>query len=113
MKQYDHLILKLDGDSISRLYAPDGQLGDQVKGRDSIHKFLSTFTNVQVLSQRSITSSIEMSGDTSLQNGSYRQDVIVDQKDTLHIQGNYTALWVWISKEHGWRIQKMVTIPVK
>lgn len=113
MKQYDHLILKLDDDSISNLYAPDGQLGDQVKGRDSIKKFLATFTNVNVLSQESLTSSIVMSGDSSLQKGSYKQEVIVDKKDTVHVKGEYITHWVWINKEKGWKIKKMMTTPVK
>jgi hypothetical protein len=113
MKLYDHLILKLDGDSISRLYASDGQLGNEVRGRDSIKKFLATFTNVNVLSQESVTKSVEISGDSSLQKGSYKQDVVVDHKDTVHIKGDYIAQWIWIAKEQGWRIKKMETIPAK
>jgi len=74
MKHYDHLIKKLDADSISLLYTADGNLGDIAQGRDSIKRFLSSFTNVQVLSQASQTSSIELFGDSAIQKGTYQQN---------------------------------------
>ena len=38
MQKYDRYILHMDVDSISLLYAPDGELGKMAKGRDSIRK---------------------------------------------------------------------------
>jgi hypothetical protein len=108
MKYYDHLILKLDADSISMLYAPDGNLGGIAIGRDSIRKFLSSFKNVRVLSQSSTTGSINIIRDTAIQKGTYTQIDIVSGKDTVRVKGEYTTRWEWIHKE-GWHIKQMTT----
>ena len=108
MKYYDHLILKLDADSIALLYTADGNLGGVAKGRDSIRKFLSSFKNVRVLSQASTTTSIKISRDTAIQNGTYTQSDIVSGKDTVYVKGTYMARWQWIKKE-GWHIKEMTT----
>ena len=94
MKQYDHLILKLDADSIAQLYTSDGELGNVAHGRDSIRKFLSSFKNIKVLSQISNTDSIKMLADTSFQKGTYKQIALVDDKDTITVKGEYSAIWV-------------------
>lgn len=108
MRLYDHLILKMDADSIAWLYTPDGNLGDIAQGRDSIRKFLSTFKNVRVLSQSSETSSIEITGDSSVQKGRYRQVVLVPGKDTIRVKGEFTANWLWNASD-GWHIKHMAT----
>ncbi len=110
MKYYDHLIRKLDADSISLLYTPDGKLGDIAIGRDSIRKFLSSFKNVSVLSQVSTTNSINILGDTATQKGNYTQTDVISGKDTVKVRGEYVAKWQWIRKE-GWHIKQMVTKP--
>jgi hypothetical protein len=112
MKQYDHLILKLDADSIALLYAPDGDLGNIAHGRDSIRNFLLTFKNLKVLSQTSNTTFLKFSGDTALQKGTYQQTVVVAAKDTVNVKGEYTATWIWIPKS-GWHIKHMETKPIK
>ncbi len=111
MKQYDHLIKKLDADSISLLYTANGNLGDIVHGRDSIKKFLSSFLNVRVLSQVSSTKSIDMYGDSATQKGSYQQMDLIAEKDTVRVNGEYTAHWEWIPSD-GWHIKYMVTKPI-
>ena len=112
MKQYDHLILKLDADSIALLYTPDGDLGAIAHGRDSIRKFLLTFKNIKVLSQASTTDTIKIYGDTSLQKGMYYQSALVNNKDTVAVKGEYTATWLWMHKG-GWHIRRMEVKPVK
>jgi hypothetical protein len=112
MKYYDHLIQKLNADSIALLYTPNGKLGDVATGRDSIRKFLSSFKNVQVLSQKSITTSIIMYNDSATQKGTYIQTDILSGKDTIVVKGEYTAHWLWIKRE-GWHINHMETIPIK
>jgi hypothetical protein len=42
----------------------------------------------------------------------YFQDVVINGKDTLHLKGNYTVNWKWLNGE-GWRIEKIVTEPIK
>ena len=108
MNQYDHLIQKMDADSIALLFTPDGNLGDIAKGQDSIRKFLASFKNVKVISTKSITKTIELSGDSSIQKGTYQQVDIIDGKDTVRVKGEFTAKWLWLS-EIGWRIKSMKT----
>ena len=112
MKQYDHLILKMDTDSIALLYTDDGDLGNMAHGRDSIRKFLAGFKNMKVISQSSTTDTITINGDTSLQKGLYHQTVIVAEKDTVKVKGTYTATWLW-KQQDGWHIKRMETKPVQ
>ena len=112
MKQYDHLILKMDTDSIALLYTDDGDLGNMAHGRDSFRKFLAGFKNMKVLSQSSTTDTITINGDTSLQKGLYHQRVIVAEKDTVKVKGAYTATWLW-KPQDGWHIKRMETKPVQ
>ena len=110
MHQYDHLILKLDADSIALLFTPNGDLGNMAHGRDSIKKFLSSFKNIEVLSQLSSTTSIAINKDTAVQKGSYQQTDVIAGKDTVKVKGDYTAIWQWLPKQ-GWHIKQMTTKP--
>ncbi len=112
MNYYDHLIQKLDADSIALLYTPDGNLGDMVIGRDSIRSFLSSFKNVQVLSQKSTTQSIQIVKDTAIQKGTYVQTDVMSGKDTVVVKGEFIAHWLWLPP-NGWHIKKMETKPIK
>ena len=108
MKNYDQLIQRMDAQSISMLFTPDGHLGDMASGRDSIRIFLSSFKNVQVLTQNSTSDSIKMLEDTAFQNGTYHQTDVINGKDTLHVQGTYSATWIWV-KGNGWMLKKIST----
>jgi ketosteroid isomerase-like protein len=112
MKQYDHLIQKMDMDSIALFYTPDGDLGSMAHGRDSIRKFLAGFKNMKVLSQISTSDSTTINADTALQKGFYNQTVIVSANDTVRVKGAYTATWLWV-RQNGWLIKKMETKPVQ
>ena len=112
MKRYDNFILKLDADSIAFSFTPDGNLGNIAIGRDSIKKFLSSFKNVRVLSQKSITSNIDLAGDSAFQKGIYYQTDLISEKDTIRVKGEYTANWEWIA-DKGWFIKRMITKPIK
>lgn len=112
MKLYDHFIEQMNMDSLALMYTADGDLGTMAHGRDSIRNFLGTFKNVHVLSQHSVTRSIEINADSSIQKGSYKQVAVIDNKDTIKVKGDYMVNWIWNKKE-GWRIKKMVTVPLK
>ncbi len=112
MQKYDRLILGMNADSISLIYAPDGELGKMAKGRDSIRNFLNSFKKFRVLSQTSETNTIRIDGDTALQTGNYRQTVIIPSNDTVTVKGSFNALWIWVSR-NGWLIQRMETQPVR
>jgi len=106
---YDRLIKKMDADSIALMYTTDGDLGIIAHGRDSIKRFLSTFTNVRVLSASSSSENIEIKEDTAMQSGRYDQVALVNNSDTVHPTGSYEAKWIWIKNE-GWKIKRMTTI---
>ncbi len=108
MKYYDRLILQQDAGAISRLFTPDGNLGDMAIGRDSIRNFLSSFKNVRVLSQYSRTSTISITGDSAIQKGTYSQADIISGRDTVHVKGEFRAQWQWVAHK-GWLIRKMNT----
>lgn len=112
MRYYDHLIKKVDADSIALLFTTDGNLSGMAKGRDSIKQFFAAFKNVQVLSQISTTIAIKIKGDTALQNGNYYQTIIINRKDTLKVKGKFAADWLWLKNE-GWHIKRMTTEPMK
>jgi ketosteroid isomerase-like protein len=111
MQHYDHLIQKMDADSIAFMYSADGDLGGIAKGRDSIRRFLASFKDVRILEVSSNTDSMAMTGDTAFQSGHYKQSGIINGKDSFHVTGSYHAQWVWVKEEKGWRIKRMTTIP--
>ena len=108
MKKYDRLIQHME-DSIADLYMPNGALGSEAVGRDSIRKFLKSFVDVSVLENRSTTESIIFRGDTAVQSGPYIQVAAV-KKDTFRLRGKFTSFWV---RQNEWRIAKMITTPIK
>jgi ketosteroid isomerase-like protein len=110
LKTYDRLILKMDADSIAMMYTADGSLGDMAHGRDSIRKFLSTFTNVKVLSASSTSDKIDLKKDTAVQTGRYSQQAMIDNADIKNPKGSYIATWIWVKGE-GWKIKHMITKP--
>jgi hypothetical protein len=112
MQKYNKFILAMDVDSISGLYAPDGELGKMAKGRDSIRRFLENFKKYKVLLQVSKTNLIKISKDTALQSGRYTQKVIVPVSDTVTVEGLFSAKWIWMDST-GWQIQRMETVPAK
>lgn len=112
MQKYDSLIQAMDADGISKMFTPDGKLGDAAQGRDSIKKLLSSFVNSKVLSQSSNTKSIELKNDSATQTGMYFQTAVIEGKDTLHLKGKYTINWRLLDDE-GWKIKKIVTEPMQ
>jgi hypothetical protein len=108
MKLYNHLIQKMDADSIALMYTADGDLGNMAHRRDSIRKFLSTFKNVSVLSQSSESTSIKITGDSCIQKGTYQQVVLISGKDTVRVKGEFKANRQWKLSE-DWHIRRMDT----
>lgn len=112
MNRYDRMLEKMNIDSIAFQYAPEGELGNVAKGRDSIRSFLKKFASYKVLSNNSVTDSIEIYGDSALQTGHYTQVTILPTKDTAHLTGLMIVHWIWSSNE-GWKISKMITKPTR
>jgi ketosteroid isomerase-like protein len=112
MQRYDRLIEKMDADSIVNLYTENGELGTVATGRDSIRKFLATFTDVHVISNVSDSDTIHIYGDSAVQFGVYKQEVILATKDTAHLKGKFRTHWIY-EKNNGWKIRKIETTPLK
>ena len=112
MKNYDHLIMGMNADSIAAIYAPDGELGKIARGRDSIRNFLNTFKNFRVLSQSSETNSISLDQDSALQKGIYRQTVVIPSKDTVTVKEILRPFGYGLAN-NGWLIRRMETQPTK
>ena len=108
MQHYNRLLKKTDADSIAALFTVDGSLGD-VRGRDSIRRFLEKFKEMKVLAQHSTTSFISLGSDTAMQKGTYHQTVVLPKGDTINVQGTFTANWLYISD--NWLLKKMQTGP--
>ncbi|MEW5842620.1 MAG: nuclear transport factor 2 family protein [Bacteroidota bacterium] len=108
MNYYDHLILKTDADSISQMYTSDGELGNAVRGRDSIKLFLSRFKSFKVKLQKSVSQSITFLGDTAIQKGTYHQITNVPNRGDVEIKGTFTAKWVK-EKSGIWLLKRMET----
>lgn len=110
MAKYDRLLEKMNTDSIADLYTENGQLGNVAKGRDSINRFLKTFSNYRVIQNKSTTDSIRILGDSAIQIGSYTQITILPGKDTAHLTGRFRAIWK-LAGSNGWKIYRMETSP--
>ncbi len=108
MNYYDRLLEKMNFDSIALQYTPDGELGDVAKGRDSIRNFLKSFSAYRVISNNSITDSVNLFGDSAIQKGTYKQVTILPTRDTAHIKGQFETHWLWNPKDN-WKISRMTT----
>ena len=112
IKKYERLVLEMKADSISQLFTTDAEIGhanqSPIKGRDSIYAFLSSFKNVRVLSNRDSIATTSIKNDSAIVTGIYRQTVIVSEKDTVHVAGEFIANMVR-NTNNNWLIWKMKT----
>ena len=109
MQRYDSLLLRMNTDSIARLFTVDGDLGTVAHGRDSIRQFLARFAAFKVLSQSSTTDSIALDHDTAVQTGHYHQRTVVPVNDTVAVKGAFTARWLFVH-DSGWQLRRMETV---
>jgi hypothetical protein len=79
-----------------------------VRGRDSIYAFLSSFKNVRVIENSDDISSVSVQGDSAAVNGTYKQTVIVSEKDTIRVSGSFSAEMLR-DRNKTWLIRKMQT----
>jgi len=111
IKKYERLVMDMKADSISQLFTADAEVGHDTtiiaKGRDSIFHFLASFSNVKVLSNKDDIRSTNITGDSATVKGVYTQTVIVNQKDTVNVAGEFTASM--IHEKNTWVITRMHT----
>jgi ketosteroid isomerase-like protein len=110
MNNYDSLIVKQDPAAIAQAFTPDGQFADVATGRESIKKLLSQINKFKVIEQSSVTTSIQIRGDSALQTGTFIQRNVDAKNDTAKVMGTYACKWKWIEGE-GWEIAHIVSSP--
>jgi len=97
MHQYDEMILHTDTKGIAAMFTADGEMAApgmaSIYGRDSIQNFLSQFSGIKVLVQKSNTDSIQWLGDTAIQYGTYYQRASVNNT-IAEVHGMFQANWV-------------------
>ena len=112
IEKYERLVLEMKPDSISNLFTTDAEIGHEnqrpVKGRDSIDALLRSFKNIRVIENRDEISSVSVRGDSATVSGTYKQAVIVSEKDTVRVAGSFTAEMLR-NKNKTWLIWKMRT----
>ncbi len=111
MQKYDSYILTANAKGIAQLFKEDGNLGNVAIGRDSIEKFIASFVNIKVLSQKSTTTSISLKKLTGIQKGTFAQRCVINGKDTLNPKGSFITSWVYNLKKSKWEISKIETAP--
>jgi len=113
MKRYERLLLEMKADSISQMFTKDAITSHgsnkPVIGRDSIYAFLASFAkqDVIVLTNKDEIKSSAVSSDSAVLNGTYAQTVFVNHRDTVHVQGLFTARM--IREKNEWLFTSMHT----
>lgn len=116
MQQYNHLTLRMAGDSLADTYLPDGELGGKgmktYVGRDSIRKFLKSFdaASIRLISNDTKVASVVFKGDTAVAEGTFEQKAKLAQGDTGVYLSAFTAKWMK-DAQGRWLIRKMYTVP--
>jgi ketosteroid isomerase-like protein len=112
MRNYGHMILTRQYDSMVHKFMPHGELASEgqhsIFGRDSIADLFKSFAGATVIKYETTSKSVVFKGDDAIQDGSYMQVVTVPSGDTLELSGDYTAIWTK-SKDGEWLIKKMLT----
>lgn len=113
LSRYDSHLLNMQADSLAEMFTEDGTLGQiegaSISGRESIRDYMKSFVEIKVLENSSKETSIEFSGDSAVQKGTYTQRAVVHE-DTLNVSGEFSAVWV-LDKERGWILRRMLTKP--
>jgi uncharacterized protein (TIGR02246 family) len=104
-----------NADSVSAMYAPDGELlpngRDAIHGPAAIRTFLSSFGKVQVDSASMPVTSVTVLNDHAVVWGTYYQRAILPNGDTLRPHGRYVVELVRDNSNGVWKIQRAMTQP--
>lgn len=111
MKQYERYVLEMQMDSLVSLFSADGETGQEgtklIQGKDSIRSFLASFTNVKVLEHSNPIDYVAFEKDTGIVTGRYSQTALINEHDTVHVKGKFTAKLLPAGK--SWLIRRMTT----
>jgi uncharacterized protein (TIGR02246 family) len=112
-KRYSQLLLSMDAEGVSRMYAPDGVWERQsgpVEGRDAIRQALSNMNGVQVMAADLTTSYMSYNGPAVVQTGDINQTIKLPNGKVVSSTGRFEATWMR-SPDGNWWIRRMVTRP--
>jgi uncharacterized protein (TIGR02246 family) len=112
-KRYSQLLLAMDAEGVSRMYAPDGVWERQsgpVEGRDAIRQALSNMNGVQVVGVDLTTSYMSYNGPAVVQTGDINQSIKLPNGKVVSSTGRFEATWMR-NADGDWWIRRMVTRP--
>jgi uncharacterized protein (TIGR02246 family) len=113
LQRYRSLVLAMDAQAVSEMYAPDGvwerQSGPLV-GRDAIRQALANTGGVQVQSIEMTTSYISYNGPAVVHTGDFNQTAKLPNGKIVSVAGRFEATWLR-SDSGTWWIKRMLTRP--
>lgn len=111
LEKYRTLTLAMDSAALAAMFAPDGVLdngsGAPLQGPDAIRTFLSSFSNVQVLSNTMTADSLKIDGSTAVQTGTFEQRAKVGSNEVT-AKGTFEIQWAK-QPDGRWLIQRAQT----
>jgi len=108
ISNYDRVLVKRNADSITMLFTPDGNFGKGAHGKKELREVFDYISSAhRILYHHSTSDTITISGNTSIQKGTFNEVIIHPENDTSNDGGKYIANWVWLPKQ-GWLIKRMV-----
>ena len=115
LQRYSALIVRMDAQAISQMYAPDGVWERQsgpIQGRQAIRHALADTGGVRVVANEMTAAYISYAGPAVLQTGDFKQTVRLADGKVVQATGRFEATWVR-GPNGEWWIRRMVTRPAK
>lgn len=112
-QRYGALLLAMDAEGVSSMYAPDGiweRQSGPVVGRDAIKQSLANTNGVRVMSVEMKTSYMSYNGPAVVQTGDIIQSIKLPNGKLVNSTGRFEATWVR-SEAGEWWVKRMVTRP--
>ncbi|HEY1848341.1 MAG TPA: DUF4440 domain-containing protein, partial [Opitutaceae bacterium] len=98
LRRYSDLMLAMDTQALSAMFAPDGLLANPkrppVRGPEAIKKFLDGFADFKVLSNEDTAATTVVDGDTAEQTGTYSQKVRSPDGQVFDTKGRLEVEWM-------------------
>ena len=88
----------MNPDSIAGMFAENGELGQEgqmfISGKEDIRQYIQSFGGeIVMLENHSHSESVNLTGDSAVQSGSYHQRIVI-HSDTVDATGKFKAVWV-------------------
>lgn len=112
-QRYGALLLAMDAEGVSNMYAPDGiweRQSGPVVGRDAIKQALANTNGVRVMGVELKTSYMSYNGPAVVQTGDIIQSIKLPNGKLVNSTGRFEATWVRGSTGEWW-VKRMETRP--